>query len=117
MIGLSVLLLAFSGFTALCAAMTKHQLDLLGRRLSSRTSLQLRWGGGACLVAAFALAIADRGAAFGSVYWTGAIMIAALALTLLIPYRPQWARPAGLVGAGSAAMLLCAHIVLAWSGR
>lgn len=115
MIGLCVLLLAFSGFTALCASMTKHQLGLLGRRLDSRESISLRWGGGACLAAAFVLAIASQGAGFGSVYWTGAIMIAALVLTLLIPYRPKWARPAGLIGAGSAAMLLCAHLVLAWS--
>jgi hypothetical protein len=117
MIKLCVLLLAFSGFTALCAAMNKHQLALLGQRLSERQGGKLRVGGVVGLSVALILAMADQGPGFGSVYWTGAIMIAALALTLVIPYRPQWARPGGLIAAGASAMLLCAHLLLVWSGR
>ncbi|HVK41883.1 MAG TPA: DUF3325 domain-containing protein [Phenylobacterium sp.] len=114
MIGLCVLLLAFSGFAALCAAMGKHQSALLGRTLSPRGGGALRNGGVAILAAAFILAVADQGAGFGSVYWTGAIMLSALALTLLIPYRPSWARPAGVVAAGLAAILAGGHLLMIW---
>ena len=117
MIGIGVLLLAFSGFSALCAAMARHQPELLGRRLPASACLTLRRGGGGVLLAALGLAVWRLGAGIGAVYWFGAAMISSLILTVLIPYRPSWAGPAGLVAAGAAVLLVCTHLVLEWSGR
>ncbi|MFV0623598.1 DUF3325 domain-containing protein [Sphingomonas sp. ac-8] len=87
---LATLLFAFAGFTALCLAMDKHQLELLGARLGRSDTRLLRSAAVVALTAAYACSVAVAGWRFGSVEWVGAIMIAALAMTLILPYRPRW---------------------------
>lgn len=107
MMHLATLLFAFAGFAALCLAMDKHQSELLGRRLARRRIRLLRCVAIATLAVAYACAVAVSGWRFGSVEWVGAIMIAALALTLLLPYRPLWIVRLA-VGGSAAGVSICA---------
>lgn len=106
MIGLSVLLLAYAGFAALCAAMTKHQLETVGRTLLPREQRGLRAAGWAVLASAYGCAVIAAGWRFGSVLWVGALMAAGLMLTLNLPYRGRWAARAGLAALPLAGGLL-----------
>ncbi|MEW6390745.1 MAG: DUF3325 domain-containing protein [Pseudomonadota bacterium] len=106
MIHLAVLLLAYAGFVALCASMAKHQVETLGRTLMLREQRLLRAAGWAGLAAAYGCAVVAVGWRFGSVLWVAAIMVAGLALTLNMPYRPRGAARAGGVAALTAVGLL-----------
>ena len=112
MIHLSVLLLAYAGFAALCASMTKHQVETVGRALAPREQKALRAAGWAVLVAAYACAVVAAGWRFGSVLWVAAIMAGGLALTLNMPYRPRRVARAGAASALAAVVLLLAAAVL-----
>jgi hypothetical protein len=102
-----MLLFAFAGFAALCLAMDKHQPELIGSRLTGTNKRLLRCSAIAVFTAAYASAVAVAGWRFGFVEWVGGIMIAALVLTLLIPYRPRWiVRMA--VGGSLGGVLICA---------
>jgi hypothetical protein len=85
-----VLLLAFSGVGGLCLAMARHQPAALGRSATPRESALLRAGGIVGLGASFGAAGAGSGWDVGAVAWCGAVMTAALALTLVASYRPRW---------------------------
>ena len=112
MIGLAALLFAYAGFVGICASMAKHQPELLGRKLEAPRQKRIRWAGIAGLTAAYACAVTASGWKFGSVEWVGAIMIAALTLTLLIPYRPRLAAQAAPGAAFVAAMLLASGLLV-----
>ena len=105
MIHLAVLLFAYAGFAAICASMAKHQAELLGLKLQGPEPTRLRLAGAAALTAAFACAVFAKGWKFGPVEWCGAIMLAATALTLALPYGPRQAAQAGPGAAFVAAML------------
>jgi hypothetical protein len=82
--------LCVAGFAALCAAMSRHQKDFVGRALDRRTSLRLRAGGGALLLAALALDMAGLGAGYGAVAWCGHLTLgAALVLARLNRASPR----------------------------
>ncbi len=112
MIGLAALLFAYAGFAGICASMAKHQPDLLGRKLEPTRQTQIRWAGIAGLAAAYGCAVVASGWKFGSVQWVGAIVAAALAVTLLIPYRPRLAAQAAPGAAFVAAMLLASGLLV-----
>lgn len=88
--------LAFSGFIALCLGMEKHQMDLYGTARASATTMQrIGWIGWALTGASFAAAILARGWAVGPVLWLGAMTLGGIVITYgLLPYRPQWIKPA-----------------------
>ncbi|SEI71522.1 Protein of unknown function [Sphingomonas sp. OV641] len=109
---LATLLFAFAGFAALCLAMDKHQPDLIGHRLAATNVRGLRVAALAALAAAYASAAAVSGWRFGVVEWVGAIMIAALGLTLLLPYRPRWIVRLA-IGGGIAGVMICAFATFA----
>lgn len=109
---LAVLMFAFAGFTALCAAMGKHQFELLGERLPAARRDRLRLLGWIGLALALACSVSTGDWRFRTVEWVGAIMLGALALTLLITYRPRWARPAAVTAGGLAAALWLGAAVL-----
>ena len=85
------LALSYSGFTALCLAMDKHQFDLYGKdHASARRMRELRVLGWLLLAVAFVLCVAAHGWAIGPVQWLGALTVAAVVLVLwLLPYRPK----------------------------
>jgi hypothetical protein len=88
--------LAFSGFIALCLGMEKHQMDLYGAtRAPARTMQRIGWAGWALIASAFVAAVLARGWAIGAVLWLGAMTLAGIVITYgLLPYRPQWVKPA-----------------------
>lgn len=112
MIHLAALLFAYAGFVAICLSMAKHQADTLGRKLTPQEQRRLRIGGGLALGIAYASAVAASGWKFGSVLWIGAIMLAALCLTLILPYRPRWTAQAGAGAALVGGMLLASGALL-----
>lgn len=112
MMHLATLLFAFAGFAALCLAMDKHQPELIGHRLAATNARWLRGTATAVLAAAYASAAAISGWRFGAVEWVGAIMIAALALTLFLPYRPQWIVRMAIAGC-IAGLMICAFATFA----
>jgi hypothetical protein len=70
------------GFGCLCAAMARHQKDMLGRTLPRHAQRWLRWTGGAFLLVALATDMAGIGAAYGAIAWFGHLTIgAAMAVT------------------------------------
>jgi hypothetical protein len=90
--------LSFTGFTALCLAMEKHQLELYGKdRATPRRMRQLQVAGWLLLTATFALCVVARGWAIGPVQWLGTLTVTAVVLALwLVPYRPKAIVPAAL---------------------
>ncbi|MFT4267116.1 MAG: DUF3325 domain-containing protein [Xenophilus sp.] len=93
------LALSYSGFTALCLAMEKHQLELYGKdRASPRRMRMLRALGWLLLAIAFGLCVGVRGWAIGPVQWLGALTAGAAVLALwLLPYLPKAIVPAAFV--------------------
>jgi hypothetical protein len=116
MILTAAFLLAYAGFAALCLSMTKHQIETVGRRLASREQSLARVCGAAGLGAAFACAVVAEGWGFGSVLWSGLIMLAALALTLLLAYRPRAATRFAAAGAYFAPLLIAAWALVTFIG-
>ncbi len=88
--------LAFSGFTALCLAMEKHQLELYGKDRAGPERMRLwRIVGWLLLAAAFALCVSARGWGIGPVLWLGTLSAGAVVVALwLLPYRPNALVPA-----------------------
>ncbi len=90
--------LAFSGFTALCLAMEKHQLELYGKDKASPARMRAwRIAGWVLLTVAFALCVVAGGWAIGPVMWLGALTAGAVVVALwLLPYRPNVLLPAAV---------------------
>lgn len=85
----------FSGFTALWRAM-KHPAHVQPGQPALPTSRRrlLRVVGWLLLVASFALCVAARGGAAGTVLWIGTLTASAVVLVLaLLPYRPAAIAP------------------------
>ncbi|SER83257.1 DUF3325 domain-containing protein [Sphingobium sp. YR768] len=82
MIHILAICASFLGFGCLCAAMARHQKDLLGRTLPRQAQRWLRGAGGAVLLVALATDMAELGAAYGTIAWFGHLTIgAAMAVT------------------------------------
>jgi hypothetical protein len=77
-------LASLAGFAALCLGMSRHQRDVLGKALPAATTRGLKVAGWALLAASWAAAIAADGAALGSVYWLGALTLAALVVAFSV---------------------------------
>ncbi|MEJ5059179.1 MULTISPECIES: DUF3325 domain-containing protein [unclassified Pseudomonas] len=84
-------LLCYSAFTALCLSMDRHHADLLGRKLSPRLRLWLKLSGWLLLGLSLWAAISTTGWELGLVEWCAVLMLSALLLVLLMPYRPYLA--------------------------
>ncbi len=84
--------LCYTGFTALCLSMEKHQMDLHGAaRAGSRRMRAWRGLGWTLLAATLLIAARADGWARGPVAWLGALTAAGLLLSLcVLPYRPRW---------------------------
>jgi hypothetical protein len=88
---LLALLLCYGGFTALCLSMDRHHIELLGRTPSAAHRRALKVGGWLLLTLSLAAAVAATGWGLGLVEWFAVLMISALLLVLLMPYRPRLA--------------------------
>ena len=88
---LSALLLCYSGFTALCLSMERHHAELIGRKPSPRRRQAMRVGGWLLLTVSLWAAVTSTGWSLGLVEWFAVLMLSALLLVLLMPYRPRLA--------------------------
>jgi len=105
---LLALLLTYAGFTALCLSMPRHHAELLGARPSTGRQRAMSLAGWLLLALSLWAAVAANGWSFGLVDWFAVLMLSALALVLLLPYRPRLA----LALAG---LSLLASPVAAWA--
>lgn len=98
---LSVALFTFAGLAALCLAMEKHFVELLGRKPQGRQLRTLRVAGWGLLLLALSLALHWRGVADGLVQWS-AVLMAGLTLWVFgLPYQPRL-----LLGLAAASVVL-----------
>lgn len=88
---LLALLLCYAGFTALCLSTDRHHGELLHSKPSPRRRLGLRAVGWLLLTLSIWPAVALGGWSRGLVDWCAVLMLSALLLVLLLPYRPRLA--------------------------
>lgn len=88
---LLALLLCYGGITALCLSMDRHHAELLGRKPSARRRQLMKFGGWLLLALSLWAAVASTGWGLGLVEWFAVLMLSALLLVLLMPYRPRLA--------------------------
>ena len=88
---LLALLMCYAGFTALCLSTDRHHGELLHRKLSPRRRLALRVAGWLLLTLSIWPAVSVAGWGQGLVQWCAVLMLSALLLVLLLPYRPRLA--------------------------
>ncbi|MBB3103851.1 DUF3325 domain-containing protein [Azomonas macrocytogenes] len=91
------LALCFSGFAALCLAMNRHYGQVFGTDAPADKRLPLQIGGWLMLAFAIFVCIDARGISVGIVQWIVQLTLAALALVLLLAYRPRLIVPLALV--------------------
>ncbi len=86
------LALPYAGFTALCLAMERHYEQVFGeRRIPVGRRRMLRLTGTLLLMASPLPCLAVAGWGTGTVLWCGVLTMAALSLTVLLPYAPRLA--------------------------
>ncbi|VVM60005.1 hypothetical protein PS662_01260 [Pseudomonas fluorescens] len=88
---LLALLLCYAGFTALCLSMERHHAELLRRKPTAHHRQLLKLAGGLLLVLSLWAAVSATGWGLGLVEWFAVLMLSALLLVLLMPYRPRLA--------------------------
>lgn len=107
---LLALLMCYAGFTALCLSTDRHHGELLHSKPSPGRRLGLRVAGWSLLVLSIWPAVALGGWSRGLVDWCAVLMLSALLLVLLLPYRPRLALI--LAGAGLLASPVAAFATL-----
>ena len=88
---LLALLMCYAGFAALCLSTDRHHGELLHSRPTPRRRLGLRVAGWLLLNVSIWPAVAISGWGQGLVEWCAVLMLSALLLVLLLPYRPRLA--------------------------
>ncbi|UII72570.1 DUF3325 domain-containing protein [Pseudomonas sp. HN11] len=88
---LLALLMCYVGFTSLCLSTDRHHGELLHSKPSPRRRLGLRGIGWLLLVVSIWPAVYVAGWGKGLVEWCAVLMLSALLLVLLLPYRPRLA--------------------------
>ena len=88
---LLALLMCYAGFTALCLSTDRHHGELLHSKPTPRRRLGLRVIGWLLLVVSIWPAVDVAGWGRGLVEWCAVLMLSALLLVLLLPYRPRLA--------------------------
>ena len=88
---LLALLMCYAGFTALCLSTDRHHGELLHSKPSPRRLLGLRVAGWVLLTVSIWPAVNSAGWSQGLVEWCAVLMLSALLLVLLLPYRPRLA--------------------------
>ena len=86
---LLALLLCYSGFTALCLSMDRHHAELLGHKTTAGRRKLLKLAGWSLLAVSPWTLVSRIGWGLGLVEWFAVLMLSALLLVLLLPYRPR----------------------------
>lgn len=95
---LLALLMCYAGFTALCLSTDRHHGELLHSKPSARRRWVLRVMGWLLLALSIWPAVTLAGWGQGLVEWCAVLMLSALLLVLLLPYRPRLAMMLAGVG-------------------
>lgn len=98
--------LAFVACACLALSMNRHHLDATGARPSMRIRTLLKVAGWALLLLSYIAAGASRGWAIGTVGWFCVCGLSAIAIVILLNFRPR------TVPGISAAVLLAAVILV-----
>lgn len=88
---LLALLMCYAGFTALCLSTDRHHGELLHSKPTPARRLGLRLSGWLLLIVSIWPAVLAAGWGQGLVEWCAVLMLSALLLVLLLPYRPRLA--------------------------
>ncbi|MCK1790682.1 DUF3325 domain-containing protein [Pseudomonas violetae] len=86
---LLALLLCYGGFTALCLSMDRHHAELLGHKPTTGRRKLLKLVGWSLLSVSPWVLVTRIGWGVGLVEWFAVLMLSALLLVLLLPYRPR----------------------------
>ncbi|MGJ7547217.1 DUF3325 domain-containing protein [Pseudomonas alloputida] len=86
---LSIALIGYAGFAALCLAMDKHFSELLKRKPGPGQLRVLRVGGWLLLALSLVLSVHWRGWAHGLVEWVALLMAGATLWVFGLPYLPR----------------------------
>ena len=89
LMALVALLLSFTGFSALCLAMDRHQEAVLGRVLIGSPNHWLRVAGTAILVLALVACMVGQTQSIAAAVWLGLMTFAALAVAAVLSYYPR----------------------------
>lgn len=109
---ISAYFLAFAGFVAIALSMSRHQAKVFGKESASPPPWT-RAAGCLLLALSFAPCIAIAVFSLAIVRWFGVLTFAALAVILLMTYRPALLRHAALAGAAAAILAAVATRLLA----
>ena len=88
---LLALMMCYAGFTALCLSTDRHHGELLHSKPTAIRRLGLRVGGWLLLGVSIWPSVLGAGWSQGLVEWCAVLMLSALLLVLLLPYRPRLA--------------------------
>ncbi|MFK0313526.1 DUF3325 domain-containing protein [Pseudomonas sp. NPDC090233] len=86
---LSIAMIGYAGFAALCLAMDKHFSDLLGRKPRPGQLRGLRLLGWLLLLVSVVLSVHQRGWAHGLVEWIAVLMAGVTLWVFGLPYQPR----------------------------
>lgn len=88
--------LTYTGWAALCFAMSRHAREVLRRELKPIQRHLLRGAGWIALTVSLFLAAAHAGWPIGTVEWFGMLTASAVSFVLLLTYLPRLAAGLGL---------------------
>ncbi|MFC4311146.1 DUF3325 domain-containing protein [Steroidobacter flavus] len=88
--------LTYSGWAALCFAMSRHAREVLQREPTPLQRHLLRAAGWIALIVSLFMAAAHAGWPIGTVEWFGMLTASAVSFVLLLTYRPRLAAGLGL---------------------
>ena len=88
--------LTYSGWAALCFAMSRHARELLQREPTPLQRALLRAAGWIALTVSLWMAAAQAGWPIGTVEWFGMLTASAASFVLLLTYYPRVAAGLGL---------------------
>jgi hypothetical protein len=88
--------LTYTGWAALCFAMSRHGREVLQRELSPLQRHLLRAAGWLALASSLFMVAARGGWPIGTVEWLGMLTASAVSFVLLLSYYPRLAAGLGL---------------------
>jgi hypothetical protein len=88
--------LTYTGWAALCLAMSRHARDVLGRELPPPHRQGLRVAGWTALSVPLFMVAGRVGWPIGAVEWVGMLTASAVSFVILLTYRPRLAAGLGL---------------------
>ncbi|WP_038345237.1 DUF3325 domain-containing protein [Acinetobacter sp. A47] len=102
--------LAVMGLSSLACAMNKHQRDIFTMQVCARHTQLFQCAGWGILLFSVMLAMCWKGPSLGGSIWLGCISFAAMAVALVLSYRPRKIFHANAL----VAMLLGLFVFIGW---